>query len=424
MVTYRKRLPRRAAGLLIAGAVLAVAACGGGNAAGGDTPSDQGAPAANGGQLVFGNWQWLEPGRGDVLWNGVGKYSEVNPKAKLVKESTPFSSYADKLNTELGAGGGPDLIVMLDSQFATLSQAGLLEPLDGVLGDAKLNNTNEAGKTKGKQLAVTWERINYALIWNKRVLAKAGVKPPTTVDELISAGKTIKAKTGVQGFGVRHRIAEFDGWFMDYANWTYGFGGSYVKDGKLALDAPENIEGVKAFKRVYDSGIMPIGDDMSTMRAKFAQGRLAMLIENGGGTEAAAATLGGAAIGSSALPFPHPGAHQQVLIGVNAHSKNKALAKDFIKWFVSAKGQKLSQPGHGPSTMATDIPPDPQFIAANPWAIVFPTLSADSRSPIIPGFETKTKPIMRNFLEAVERVDLQGADPGKALAEAQQKSQQ
>ena len=422
MVTYGKRLPRRAAGLAIAAAVLAVAACGGGSSAG--TSNDQGAVAAKGGQLVFGNWQWLEPGRGDVLWNGVGKYSETNPKAKLVKESTPFSSYADKLNTELGAGGGPDLIVMMDSQFATLSKAGLLEPLDDVLGGAKLNGTNDSGKTNGKQMAVTWERINYALIWNKSVLAKAGVKPPTTVDELISAGKTIKAKTGVQGFGVRHRTAEFDGWSLDVANWIYGFGGSYAKDGKLTLDSPENIEGVKAFKKVYDSGIMPIGDDMSTMRSKFAQGRLAMLIENGGGTEAAASKLGGAAIGSSALPFPHPGAHQQVLIGVNAHSKNKALAKDFIKWFVSAKGQKLSQPGHGPSTMATDLPPNQQFIAANPWGIVFPTLSADSRSPIIPGFETKTKPIMRNFLEAVDKVDLQNADPGKALAEAQQRSKQ
>jgi len=423
MVTYGKRLPRRAAGLLIAGAVLAAAACGGGSGAGGGT-SNQGAPAANGGQLVFGNWQWLEPGRGDVLWNGVGNYSKVNPKAKLVKESTPFSSYADKLNTELGAGGGPDLIVMLDGQFATLSKAGLLEPLDDVVGDAKLNLTNDSGKTNGKQMAVTWERINYALIWNKSVLAKAGVDPPTTVDELISAGKTIKAKTGVQGFGVRHRTAEFDGWSLDYANWTYGFGGSYAKDGKLTLDTPENVEALKAFKKVYDSGIMPIGDDMSTMRSKFAQGRLAMLIENGGGTEAAASSMGGAAIGSSALPFPHPGAHQQVLIGVNAHSKNKALAKDFIKWFVSDKGQKLSQPGHGPSTMATDLPPDAQFIAANPWAIVFPTLSAESRSPLIPGFETKTKPIMRNVLDAVATVDLQNADPGKALTEAQQKSQQ
>lgn len=372
---------------------------------------------------MIGNWQWLEPKRGDLLWDGVQKYSETNPKAKLTKVSTPYSSYADKLNTEIGAGGGPDLIVMLDSQFATLSQAGLLEPLDGALKGAKLNSTNEAGKLKDKQLAVSWERVNYAFIWNKSLLAKAEVSPPTTVDELITAGKAIKAKTGAQGFGVRHQMSEFDGWFMDYANWTYGFGGSYAKDGKTTLDTPENVKGLQAFKKVYDSGIMPIGDDMSTMRSKFAQGQLGMLIENSGGTESAAAALGGKAIGASALPFPNPGAHQQILIAVNAHSKHKALAKDFISWFVSEKGQKLSQPGHGASAMATDIPLDPQFAADNPWATVFQKLSSDSRSPIIAGLETKTKPIMREYMKAVESVDLQNADPARAVADAQKRAQ-
>jgi multiple sugar transport system substrate-binding protein len=258
-MTLETRLRRGAVGVLVTSALLVASACGGGSTG----ASDQGAPATHGGALTIANWQWLEPKRGDLLWGGLQHYTEVNPKAKLNKSSTPYATYADKLNTELGAGGGPDVMLMLDSQFATLAQAGLLEPLDDAITGAHLNATNEAGKYKGKQLAVSWERVNYALIWNKKILAKAGVNPPTTVDELISAGKTVKAKTGVQGFGVRHQMSEFGGWFMDYANWTYGNGGSYAKDGKLTLNAPANVAGVQAFKKVYDSGIMPIGDDMS-----------------------------------------------------------------------------------------------------------------------------------------------------------------
>lgn len=416
MVTLNRRMQRAAVALLVGSGMLAASACGGG---GSSSSSDQGPAASAGGDLVIGNWQWLEPKRGDLLWTGVQKYSQTNPKAKLTKVATPYSSYADKLNTEIGAGGGPDVIVMLDSQFATLAKAGLLEPLDEAVQGAQLNATNDSGKYKDKQFAVSWERVNYAFIWNKNLLAKAGVNPPKTVDELISASKTVKAKTGAQGFGVRHQMSEFAGWFMDYANWTYGFGGAYAKDGKLTLDAPENVEGLRAFKKVYDSGIMPIGDDMSTMRSKFAQGQLAMLIENSGGTESAAASLGGKTIGASALPFPKPGAHQQILVGVNAHSKHKALAKDFIKWFVSDEGQKLCQPGHGASAMATDIPLDPAFVAENPWATVFQQLSKDSRSPVIPGFEDKTKAIMQQYMTAVESVDLQNADPAKVLADVQ-----
>lgn len=409
-----RHLRRYAYAAVAATLLLGTAACGGGD-------EDGSAPASDGGTLTVSDWQWIVPDRGEKLWQGAEQYTKANPKAKLVKQSTPFADYANKLNTELGAGNGPDVFVVLDTQFVTLADAGLLEPLDDVLDGVELNKTNEAAKADGKQLGITWERVNYALLWNKTLLAQAGVKPPTTVDELIAAGKAVQAKTNARGFGVRHQMNDFEGWFQDFTNWVYGYGGAWSKDGELTLDSPENVEAVAAFKKVYDSGIMPIGDDASTMRTKFQQGQLAMMIDNSGAAvvDATAGKLTGKTMGGGPMPFPEAGTHQQLILAVNAHSKHKQLAKDFVAWVASEDGQKAMRPGIGPSTMATDVALDPAFAAANPWAAVFGPLAETSRATLVSGEEKDTKAILRHFMSGVEDVIVNDVAPDKALKQAQ-----
>ncbi len=71
---------------------------------------------------------------------------------------------------------------------------GLLVPLDGVLDEdlvATLNNTNNAAIWDDQRLAVTWQVAPYAFLWNKDLLAAAGVEAPTTPEELLEAAKTI-----------------------------------------------------------------------------------------------------------------------------------------------------------------------------------------------------------------------------------------
>jgi len=78
--------PRAAAFLLAAGLVLT--ACGGGGSGGGEGP-----PASEGGELTFANWQWLEPNRGDTIWEAVGSYSTANPNATLTKQEITRKDY-------------------------------------------------------------------------------------------------------------------------------------------------------------------------------------------------------------------------------------------------------------------------------------------------------------------------------------------
>ena len=376
--------------------------------------------------LVIANSQWVDALRGKNLWNAVLKYQEVAPHVTLKQEAIPSAEYDDKITTEMGAGLGPDIAMMQEKLFFALADADFLVRLDkAVAGVKTLNKTNDNAIVDGKRLGIAWQRAVYAMIYNKPLLDAAKAKVPTTVDELIANAKAASVATpGVIGFASRHQINDFSGFFMDFQNWAYGYGVQWVDSkGKLTINTPEAVEAVAAFKKAYDSGIMPIGDSMPTQRTRFKEKRVAFSIDNSGGTLniASGGPLAPADLHAAPLPFKHPGAHQQIFVGVSTHSKNKDAALEFVTWLVSPAAQQALREASGPDTLATDVPVTEAFRAANPWAMTFAELAVNSRSTLIPGHEVDTPQIMRAVMEAVERVMISGVDPKTALAEAQKK---
>ena len=414
---------RRARALRITGlaavAAIALAGCSGGSGSG-----DSGEAA--GGELTFSNWQFLEDGKGPIIWDAVKGYTGPNDDIELTKVEIPFANYADKLSTELGAGGGPDVMVLQDSQFASLVDAGVLEPLDDIadeLGDS-LNNTNEAGFFQDGQYGFNWERPTYStVIYNKDIFAQLGLEAPTTFEEFLTTAETIKSELGIAGWAGRHQTAEIDGWTLEMANWIYGFGGELSDGKKLTIDKAENVEAVEAFLETFESGVAPVGDDASTFRAKFGQGQVGMLFENSGVATTITSNpdnvVNGENMGAAPLPLANAGSNSQLIIAVNANSDNVEAAKDFVRWVLGEDGQTAIRAGLGASAMATDVEPDAEFLAANPWATQFLEAANTSKSTLVEGFETESKPIWREVLTAVEDLRVNGGDVKSKLAEVQ-----
>ncbi|MDF2560964.1 MAG: ABC-type sugar transport system, periplasmic component [Microbacterium sp.] len=404
---------------LVAAATIALAGC-----AAGDDSADAGSA---GGELTFSNWQFLEDGKGPIIWDAVKGYTGPDDNVELTKVEIPFANYADKLSTELGAGGGPDVMVLQDSQFASLVDAGVLEPLDDIadeLGDT-LNNTNEAGVFDGGQYGFNWERPTYStVIYNKDIFAELGLEVPTTFDEFLTTAKTIKDELGISGWAGRHQTAEIDGWTLEMANWIYGFGGELSDGKKLTIDKAENVEAVEAFLETFASGVAPIGDDASTFRAKFGQGQVGMLFENSGVATTITSNpdnaVNGQNMGAAPLPLANPGSNSQLIIAVNANSDNKEAAKDFVRWVLGEEGQTAIRAGLGASAMATDVEPDAAFLEANPWATQFLEAAKTSKSTLVDGFETESKVVWREVLTAVEDLRVNGGDVKAKLAEVQE----
>lgn len=404
--------------LLISAAAIAVAA-----ATGAFNTASFAQSAGEPVKLVISNSQWLDALRGKNLWAALEKYQAIAPNVTLEQEAIPSAEYANKITTEMGAGQGPDIVIAQEGLFYTLADAGFLVDISKAVEGVALNNTNENGVVDGTRLGMAWQRAVYALIYNKPVLDAAGAKVPTSVDELIVSAKAASAATpDVIGFTARHQIADFSGWFMDFQNWAYGYGVHWVDaDGKLTIDTPEAVAAVTAFKTMYDAGIIPVGDDMPTQRTRFKEGHVAFSMDNSGGTLniASGGTLPSTDVYSAPLPFPNPGAHQQLFLGVSAHSQHPDEAIAFLAWLATPEGQQGLRDASGPDALATDVPVSAAYQAANPWAQTFADLAVNSRSTLIPGYEVDTGPIMRSVMEAVEKVILSNADPKAALADAQ-----
>ena len=62
--------------------------------------------------LVIANSQWLDALRGQNLWAAIKKFEETHSDVTLEQEAIPSKDYPDRLMTEMGAGQGPDIMIV------------------------------------------------------------------------------------------------------------------------------------------------------------------------------------------------------------------------------------------------------------------------------------------------------------------------
>lgn len=412
---------------LVAVAALTFAACtsGGGGSAGGEGPSVE-----EGGTLTFANWQWLEPGRAETIFAAANGYTSENPEVEIEQQSIVRADYEKTISTQIGSGGGPDIFIVPDTYFPELVESGALEPLDDVLepeDEERLASANEDYVDDGQQMGLVWETVPFAFFWNQQILDEAGVTPPTSFDELLTAAETITAETGKTGFAVRHQLNEEPVWWLDHANWEYGFGGGWSDGEELTINSPENVEAETAFKEMYDSGAFSVGDDASTYRSKFAAGEVGMVIDNSSALLTMIAdsdVVTSEQVGASTLPFPtDSSAYAGFAIGINANSENKALAKDYLRWMFTEEAQQGFAEGLFPSSVGTDAEAPAELTEANPWVEPFFEQLPEAQNAVVQGFEAQTPIIRKIVLTQIERILTQDVDPQEALDQAQQEAE-
>jgi multiple sugar transport system substrate-binding protein len=407
--------------------VMSGAATAGGLLGGLALPAQAQGPALTG-KLEFANADWLQPNRGPAIWGVISQFGALHPQLQFDKVEYPNEAYQNAMRTQVGAGEGPDIMALNITLFDQFAEAGLLEPLDGVVNEAPLNSTAAAGKRKGVQLGYNWQFTNNAFSWNTEILDAAKVKPPTTPQELLDTAVEIRRATGKVGFAHRHQMNETNNWWFDFANWIFGFGGEWSDGSKLTIDRPENIEAVAWFKRLYDSGAMPIGDDASTFRQKFAQNQVGMIIDNSSAITTICGGPGqipGTQVMASKLPFPTNGfAQSRAFIAVNANAKNKEAAKAFMAWMYTPQTQLALSKVMGVSTLSVDTPINPEFLAANPWAAAYQQqgVIGEAHTANVPGFETRTPKIQVIVLTQVTKVLTENMAPDAALKAAQEQA--
>ena len=189
MGTYSQFTRRRLLGALGLGAAAVggsqlLAACGGGSS--GLSGDDGG---ASGDKPTIAQWyhQYGEAG----TQQAVARYAKEYPDATVKVQWTP-GDYTSKLNSGLLSSSGPD--VFESSPNIDQVKSGQVVALDDILADVKSDYTEadiKSSTVDGKIYQVKMVDDMGVLYYRKSLLEKAGIQPPTTIDDLISASKEL-----------------------------------------------------------------------------------------------------------------------------------------------------------------------------------------------------------------------------------------
>jgi multiple sugar transport system substrate-binding protein len=241
-------------GVTTAVALVSLTACGGGGgggAASGDFTKDYKGTVSVWG---FENADEVGTSRLDVAEKVVGE-----KKTKVDLDASAFD--AQKFTTLAASGGIPD-VVQMDRQFvATYAAQGLIMPLDQCFSLYGL----DPDKYWYPQVVddVTYDGDVYgvpqfyqppAILLNTRVMDAAGV---TAADlDTSDQSRFLEAVTKMTKMkGANPTVMGFDPQGVGKAGlWMLSFGGKTIdKDGKPALDDPNNAKAIEFLKKIYDA---------------------------------------------------------------------------------------------------------------------------------------------------------------------------
>lgn len=412
MAPPNPRRSRRAAIALVLASGLALSAC----STSGESDSADGTvePAT----ITFAASTFGDPGLGPRLQELIDKYNSSQDVVTIEPAAVPFPTFGQTVLTQMGGGEGPDLIRFDMPEFTSAADAGLLEPLDDKIDAKKLGLQPGPDKymtVNDSRYGVIFDSSNYVMYYNTDLIAE----PPTTFDEFMATAKAT-TQGDVYGLAFRQTQAEENGVWQDIFNYVYGFGGEWSDGKKLTLNNPKNVEGLEAYKSLYDANVIPKGADAATFRKMFAQNKVGMELNNGGYLVATRGT--NPDLNFSVAPIPFPVRAQGAIMApivINANSEHKDAAMDFINWVLEEENQVGLQEALGASSVATKTERSEEQLAETPFLTVFDELTNSSAPQIVVGFGPQTADIRKIVVTQVIAA-LQGQ---QSMEEAMDKAQ-
>ncbi|QHA08131.1 extracellular solute-binding protein [Streptomyces broussonetiae] len=349
-----RRIRAAATGAVTLSLALAATACGGGSATGGgsnDSPKTLTYWASNQGASIAVDQQVLGP--------ELTKFQkQTGIKVKL--EVVPWSDLLNRILTATTSGQGPDVLNIGNTWSASLQATGALLPWDAKnlakIGgkdrfvDSALGSTGAAGKDPA---AVPLYSMAYALYYNKKIFADAGIaRPPATWDELVADGKKIQAKgksaLGAEGASLAENIHHV---FVFAKQHGADF---FTADGKPNFTDPKVVDAVRSYVDLMAKDkVIPAGDAEYAQNqsvSDFAKGKQAMLLWQSAAANLKSQGMSEDAYGIAPVPVISgtPGTGTQVnsmVAGINLavfkNTHNLDGATQFVKFMTSDEEQKI-----------------------------------------------------------------------------------
>lgn len=240
---------KKAAGLLALAVLLT--ACGRSAETGAEKAKDVATDKASGAITV-----WAIGEEGKALGAFAKDFETANPGIKVTVTPMGWDVAHDKITSAIAGSATPDISMIGSTWSGELSKTGALEPTPGNLIDksAFFPGAWQTVDVNGTAYGVPWYVETRVLYYRKDQADKAGVKPPTTWEEMISFSKALKDKGGAaKGFNQGYT----EGSWQEYVPLIWQAGGEIVKDGKYTFDTPEAVAALKQYAALFEQKLAP-----------------------------------------------------------------------------------------------------------------------------------------------------------------------
>ncbi|MEZ2128095.1 sugar ABC transporter substrate-binding protein [Sinorhizobium sp. CB9] len=388
--------------------------------------------------LKFVSWQKDEKGYGDWWAEVIKTFEAKHPGVTIEWTKVERTAYADTMTT-LFAGGQPPQIVHLASfEFQAFAENGWLENLDPWIEKAGIDMTGWAGQDKckwnGQTACIMMLYYGFVMGYNQQILDKEGLKVPTNWDEYLNVlRKSTKDLNGdgiIDQYGTGHETRGSGGQYLtEMLNYILDAGGRWTNDdGKVTIDTPEMIEGLKRWKTVISENLSPRDMTSGDVRKLFADGKIALKLE---GPWIYPIMQQGAAfkdlrLTKPPLNPPNGGTSNVLAMASEIPDTEKALVWDFIATAMSPELQTKF------ATIANSTPPRPNTDIAGAEKNVphFPLLLETQKAAAEAGVDRIPKGLEINFnefakmvMEESQRMIIENLDPAEVAKTMQEKAE-
>ena len=351
-----KRPARRAA---IAGVtlttLLAAAACGG-DGGGGGTGAGASQPPTVDLTKQGPTEYWAGKDTSGNLKKIIAKFNEEHPEGKVTFHELPDS--ADQQRQQMIQNnqiknpkmGVLSMDVVWTAEFAANGIVEALPP-DEFPTDGMLPATIKSGTYFNKLYGYPVNSDGGMLYYRKDLLDKAGLKPPTTWDEMKETCKKVKADAGGELDCFAGQYQKYEGLTVNFAEAVNSAGGKIVgEDGKPTVNTPEAQKGLSFLVDSFKDGTIPKGAitwQEEQGRQAFQDGKLIFhrnwpyvysLAQKTDGSSKIAGKFGVAPLpGMDGPGVSSLGGHN---MAIAKNAENKGTAADFIKYMGSPEVMK------------------------------------------------------------------------------------
>lgn len=365
------------------------------------------------------------------LWDGDKKfqafadsYKKLNPNVTIKMVNQPWDAYWTKLPLQLKSGKGPALFNIHNSYDATLSP--YLEPYGVKISDLETDYSGAAAHVVDDKVKYIDYGIMTGLIWyNKAMWAEAGLTesdyPKTWADLRVIARKLTKR----DGDTIKQAGFNFNSTYNSIGFLQYQNGYNLMASDAVtpALDNPGTLANMKYFMDLYNVDKVGSKDFGPKAIESFGKAQSAMIYEWGhlGGTlkndypSLEYGTFQTPIPDANEIPYAFDRYNGESTPGINAGAADaqKAVAQDFINFFLTDKTNMKSLVLNYSLAPSYKLLVDDKDIAANP---VVKALGSLDRY-IWPGPMPAT--IETTISKAWEDAFYNGVDPKVAIASAQ-----